>query len=183
MGNGAFCFYMAKFSIRLANASDLDAYWQVSVDTFAEAYSDQNKPADIVFYNEKYFSPQSMLNELQDDSVTIFVSEKHNAFSGYIKLEKSSDYGVENALEIKRIYVRKEEYGSGLGKELMKKAEDLALAKGYDLLVLAVWKENKRAISFYEKQGFTIHGETIFDWGTGKIDEDWVMAKIVAGSR
>jgi ribosomal protein S18 acetylase RimI-like enzyme len=172
-----FVFLMGKFHIRQAIHSDLEAFWRVSVDTFAEAYSDRNKPEDIVFYNQKYFSRQNMLNELQNKLVTIFVNEKNHGLSGYVKLEKSNDYKIENALEIKRIYVRKEEYGSGLGKELMLKAIHFAQENVFGHLTLAVWKENKRAIAFYKKTGFVIHGETTFDWGTGKVDEDWVMVK------
>lgn len=173
---------MANFNIRLANETDLDAFWRVSVDTFTEAYADRNKPEDIVFYNTTYFNKPNIQKELEDHSNIIFVSENNDEITGYVRLKPTQEYNLPGAMEIKRIYVRKEHYGNGLGKVLMETAIDYARKNNYKHLVLAVWKENERAIAFYKKWGFKIHSETSFDWGTGKVDNDWVMVKEVPNS-
>jgi len=52
-----------------------------------------------------------------------------------------------------------EKRGQSLGQRLMSEFYVRCLEKGYDTIVLEVRKSNSIAISFYEKQGFTITGD------------------------
>jgi ribosomal protein S18 acetylase RimI-like enzyme len=53
---------------------------------------------------------------------------------------------------------------------------DQARAWGCDVLWLAVWERNPRAIAFYEKSGFDQVGRTTFKLGND-LQFDHVMAK------
>jgi ribosomal protein S18 acetylase RimI-like enzyme len=71
-------------------------------------------------------------------------------------------------MEIERIYVLKEYYGKGAGRQLMGFAKSVAAARGIERIWLGVWEENDRALRFYNNNGFTTFGRHIFKLG----DED-----------
>lgn len=57
--------------------------------------------------------------------------------------------------EIKRMYVRPESRGSGVAAALLRRLEEAALDLGSPALVLETGNEQKRAVGFYEREGFT----------------------------
>ena len=62
-----------------------------------------------------------------------------------------------------------------LGKALMAELYASCIAKGYDTIVLEVRKSNKSAITFYERQGFSIFGEMRNFYSNG--ENAWKMMK------
>ena len=59
--------------------------------------------------------------------------------------------------EIFALYVLKDYYGKGVGRQLIQAA--FAVLDGYQEILLWVLEDNKRAIAFYEKMGFVFDGE------------------------
>lgn len=174
-----------NISIRQALETDLEALTLLGEITFREAYAAQNTVADMDFYLRTYMNRDMTLLDLRDADTIFYVAETPAQLVGYVKLKKMphdllGQTGV--VLELKRIYVLKKHYGKGIAQLLLKSTEEYAIQMGLSVINLAVWKENPRAIAFYLKEGFEIKGETTFDWGTGKIDSDWVMAKKINGS-
>jgi ribosomal protein S18 acetylase RimI-like enzyme len=172
-------------SIRQAIETDLEALTQLGEITFREAYAAQNTAADMDFYLRTYMNRDMTLLDLRDAGTVFYVAETPTQLVGYVKLKKMphdllGQTGV--VLELKRIYVLKEHYGKGIAQLLLKSTEEYAVQMGLPGINLAVWKENPRAIAFYLKEGFETKGETTFDWGTGKIDSDWVMVKKISSN-
>lgn len=169
-------------SIQKATIQDLQAYRKISIDTFIEAYADRNTTGDMEHYVNTYFTNEMITDELNDPTRTIFFTKDQIGISGYIKLAVKQiplTVPIPDAIEISRIYIYKKHYGSGLANTLLDKAIEFAKSHKKNGLYLAVWKNNERAIAFYKKCGFHICGETTFDWGTGKIDQDWWMVKSI----
>ncbi|QWS32414.1 GNAT family N-acetyltransferase [Curtobacterium aetherium] len=57
--------------------------------------------------------------------------------------------------EVKRMYVRTETRGTGVAAAILRRLEEAALDLGSPALVLETGTEQKRAIRFYEREGFT----------------------------
>jgi diamine N-acetyltransferase len=76
---------------------------------------------------------------------------------GYLKVN-SADAQTElknlQALEIERIYVKKEFQGKKAGQFMYEKALELANQQKAPYLWLGVWERNAKAIRFYKKNGF-----------------------------
>ena len=53
------------------------------------------------------------------------------------------------------VTMKKNEWGNGLGTEMIKKVIKTAKAIGYTQLELGVFSENLRALKLYEKMGFS----------------------------
>jgi len=92
------------------------------------------------------FSVEKLLRE----NVAFFVTRYSGAAVGCggIKLI-GNDYG-----EVKRMYVRPDYRGRGLGKEMLRKLSDHALAQGVKLLRLETGIHQIEAIRLYERFGF-----------------------------
>ena len=118
-------------------------HWQ----TWREAYDDL-LPAEFQetmtlercrFFSQKY--PENTLIAMDGKKVVGFIS-----YGNY------RDETIQ-AGEIIALYVLKDYYGKGVSKQLMH-AAFVALDQ-FSEIYLWVLKENKRAISFYQKMGFT----------------------------
>ena len=129
-------------------------HWQ----TWREAY-DNLLPAEYQetmtlercrFFSQKY--PENTLIAMDGKKVI-----------GFISYGNFRDETIQ-AGEIIALYVLKDYYGKGVSKQLMH-AAFVALDQ-FSEIYLWVLKENKRAIAFYQKMGFTFDGqEQILDLG------------------
>lgn len=129
-------------------------HWQ----TWREAYDDL-LPADFQetmtlekcrFFSQKY--PENTLIAMDGKKVV-----------GFISYGNFRDEAIQ-AGEIIALYVLKDYYGKGVSKQLMH-AAFVALDQ-FSEIYLWVLKDNKRAIAFYQKMGFTFDGqEKILDLG------------------
>ena len=75
---------------------------------------------------------------------------------GFISYGNFRDVAIQ-AGEIIALYVLKDYYGKGIAQKLMKEA--LTTLEQFSEIFLWVLKENKRAIAFYQKMGFTLDGQ------------------------
>ncbi len=109
-----------------------------------------------------------MTSELNDDNSEFYFAENENTILGYLKLNFSkvqTEIKDENSLEIERIYILKEFQGKKFGQILFDKVIELAKAKKKKFIWLGVWGENRKAINFYQKNGFVEFGKHIFKLG------------------
>ena len=85
----------------------------------------------------------------------LLVAKDGDRVVGFVGYGECRDEDLADTGEIFAIYLLEEYYGSGVGKALMK----AGLGK-LDHKKTAVWvlKDNKRAIRFYEKCGFSLDG-------------------------
>ena len=122
-------------------------HWQ----TWREAYDDL-LPSDFQetmtldrcrFFSQKY--PENTLIAMDGKKVVGFIS--YGNFRGE----------TIQAGEIIALYVLKDYYGKGVSKQLMH-AAFVALDQ-FSEIYLWVLKDNKRAIAFYQKMGFTFDGQ------------------------
>ena len=129
-------------------------HWQ----TWRESYDDLLPPEfqetmtldRCRFFSQKY--PENTLIAMDGKKVVGFIS-----YGNY------HDETIQ-AGEIIALYVLKDYYGKGVSKQLMH-AAFVALDQ-FSEIYLWVLKDNKRAIAFYQKMGFTVDGpEKILELG------------------
>jgi GNAT superfamily N-acetyltransferase len=73
---------------------------------------------------------------------------------GRLIIGESRDDDKPDAGEIGAIYLLREYWGMGLGRQLMQFAIDTLQDMGYHEIILWALEENARALRFYEKAGF-----------------------------
>ncbi|MCU0357301.1 MAG: GNAT family N-acetyltransferase [Cyclobacteriaceae bacterium] len=155
--------------IRVTNSDiiDLQAIGRL---TFYETFADDNTEINMRQYLEDRFSIDKLIREWNAAGSEFYFAKLNNSIIGYLKINtgaSQNELKESNALEIERIYVLRDFYGSGAGQALLDYAIQLAVHKHVDFVWLGVWERNHRAIRFYEKNGFVT-----FDQHTFKLGDD-----------
>lgn len=155
-------------TIRKASLSDLEILQILSRQTFFEAFATDNTPEDMQNYLDKSFNDQQLTKELKNPHSAFYFAVSDQKEIGYLKVnERSAQTELKNlqAMEIERIYVKKEFQDKRIGQLLFEKALELAKQKNAPYLWLGVWERNLKAIRFYKKNGFIEFDKHIFKVG------------------
>ena len=119
-------------------------------------------------YLENDLSLVRLCEELSNPNSEFYFASLENEVIGYLKINCDSaqtEQKTANSIEIERIYLLKEFLGKNIGQLLLEHAFQIAREKGNENVWLGVWEENKRAIRFYQKNGFEEFDKHIFMLG------------------
>lgn len=166
--------------IRSARPADAAALAVVGAATFLESYAGMIDGGALVRHCAQRQTEAVYAAALADPDQALWIAEQApgGAPVGYLHLAPP-DLPIETRpgdLEIKRIYVLATLQRSGLGAQLLSASENEARKRGSRRVLLGVYQGNAKALTFYEKSGFTKAGERIFDVG-GVRYQDWVLEK------
>ena len=143
-----------------------------------ESHGHSAAPETMQEYITKSFSEEACFTQLQDENnifSAIYYNNKPAGFSKIIFNTPQPSVPIDPVTKMERLYLLKEYYDLKLGHQLMQHAIGLSLAAGQKGMWLHVWKENHRAIRFYQKQGFEIVGESDFVLTASHSNPNWVM--------
>lgn len=130
---------------------------QLSTQIFEEAFAAQNTPENMAAFLNEAYTVEKLSQELQNPDSEFFFLYVEETLAGYLKINVASaqtEEIAENALEVERIYIKKEFKRQGLGRFLIEAAIELAIEKGKENIWLGVWEKNHGARPFYESLGF-----------------------------
>ena len=167
--------------LRKVTISDLKILQKIGERTFIETFASENSSENMTVYLESAFTTEKLKNELTNINSEFYFAEIDGKVVGYFKVnfnEAQTELKMSNAMEIERIYVLKDFQGMKVGKMLFDKAIENARNMGLDLVWLGVWEKNIRAISFYEKNGFTVFNKHIFRLGNEEQIDLMMMIKL-----
>jgi GNAT superfamily N-acetyltransferase len=147
--------------VREAAPEDTEAIVSVTVAGWRTGYRDIVAPerlADLPIERWRHEVGVGLRRPI-DDAFT-YVAEIDGEFAGYCYVAAPSrepDLGPEVA-ELVAMYVEPEHWRRGVGAELMDAAMERLSGLPYTEVVLWTFKENGRAIAFYERQGWRPDG-------------------------
>jgi ribosomal protein S18 acetylase RimI-like enzyme len=159
---------MEEIIIQEVTISDLLELQKISVQTFSETFASTNTEENMRSYLNEAYSISKLTDEFQNVDSKFYFSILENRVIGYLKLnfgESQTELKDAKALEIERIYVLQEFHGKRVGQVLYDKAIQVANQMQMKYVWLGVWEENKRALSFYKKNGFVEFDKHIFVLG------------------
>ncbi|WP_404427416.1 GNAT family N-acetyltransferase [Ureibacillus chungkukjangi] len=168
-----------SIEITKCNLEDLQTLQEVSIETFYEAFKEQNSPESMEAYLEKAFNLEKLELEISNISSQFFLIHFSNEVAGYLKIninEAQSEEMGDESLEVERIYLKTKFQKHGLGKVLLNKAIEIATDLDKKKVWLGVWEENENAIAFYKKMGFVQTGTHSFYMGDEE-QLDFIMTK------
>jgi len=164
---------------RPCTPADVDALSEFSRRTYYETFAHMNTAENMEAYLTASFDKEKLRKELQNPDSSFYFLYAGWVLSGYLKVNEApaqTDINDEQSLEIERLYVAKESQSSGLGRELMRRALDIAYARKKSYVWLGVWEKNEKAILFYEKNGFYQIGTHSFIMGEEE-QTDFIMRR------
>lgn len=154
--------------INPVSLDDIGELQKISRQTFFETFSAVNTEENMKKYSEESLSLEKLAAEVSAKGSEFYFAILENTIIGYLKLnygEAQTELKDSKALEIERIYVLQEFHGKNVGQLLYEKAMQVAKGMDAEYVWLGVWEENKRAITFYKKNGFTEFDKHIFMLG------------------
>jgi len=168
---------MHNITIRRATIADLETLQKIGRQTFFETFAEANTEENMRTYLDENFSTAKVSGELSNPDSAFYFAVLDNEVIGYLKVnygQAQTELHDAQALEIERIYVLKQYHGLKVGQELYETAVQIAKVADARYIWLGVWEENKRAIGFYEKNGFVVFDKHLFKLGD-EIQTDYMM--------
>lgn len=172
---------MSAVFISKVSPNQVEALQKIARQTFFETFSEYNSEENMKNYLEEGLSIAKLAAELDNSDSEFYFATAENEIIGYLKInfgESQTELKDSEALEIERIYVAKAFHGKKVGQLLYDKAIEIAKHKKVDYVWLGVWEENRRAIHFYQKNGFVEFDKHIFKLGNDEQTDIMMKLKI-----
>lgn len=166
-------------AIKPVNKDQLKQLHEVVKETFLQSFGHRNKPPDIQIYTDQKLSFGAIQAEFNTYGSEFYFAKIKDELIGYLKLnckDAQTELKEEEGLEIERIYLHSNYQNQGLGKTLLKFSIERAIELKKEYIWLGVWSENKDAIRFYQRHGFTIFDQHDFMLGNDE-QTDYLMRK------
>lgn len=166
--------------IRKASIKDLYKLEEIGKQTFIETFAAENSEENLNAYLETRFAPEELEKQLTDENAEFYFAALAGQTTGYLKVNfgpSQSDIKDDTALEVERLYVRKEFQGKNIGQMLLEKAGEMARRRNLNYIWLGVWEKNLRAIQFYKKNGFVPFDKHLFKLGNDEQTD--IMMKLM----
>lgn len=172
---------MENIITRRVTTNDIPVLQEISRKTFYETFAANNTPENMTKYLDEGFSVEKLTEELSNEHSQFYFALLGDEVIGYLKLNlggAQTELRQADSLEIERIYVLQEHHGRKVGQVLYEKAMEVAAQNKVNYVWLGVWEENRRAIGFYTKNGFTAFDQHIFKLGDDE-QTDIMMKKVL----
>ncbi len=168
------------YSIRHATNHDCAALSLIGAATFLNAFADQIEGKALIKHCQSEHSEATYAAYLAKPRTAAWLIEaaETGAPLGYA-LNCAPDLPIADSsgdIELKRIYLLPQLYGSGAADTLVEASIAHSRAQEAKRLLLGTYEGNARAKAFYEKHGFISIGTRQFNIG-GVLHDDIVMAK------
>jgi diamine N-acetyltransferase len=148
-----------------ATVADAQRLADLARQTFVESHGRSAPAADIDAYLSEKYAVSVLSAELADPSGIYHLARVDGELAGFSKFTLDTTCEPGDAADVgrlDRLYVLRPHYGSGVGAALMDHLLDLMRRERQSGVWLYVWKENSRAVRFYQKRGFAITGSHDF---------------------
>ncbi|MDR6103097.1 ribosomal protein S18 acetylase RimI-like enzyme [Agrobacterium larrymoorei] len=154
-------------TIRRALKDDASSLAALSIEVWIGTYLRNGVSKFFADYALSAFTTQIFEALTDDENEIILVSDNSDGIDGFVRITVKSPAPIENGpeTEVATLYVQPRHKGKGIGKRLLVEAFKLCAERGRKDVWLAVNSENKDAIIFYERLGFTRNGQTAFRIG------------------
>jgi GNAT superfamily N-acetyltransferase len=166
--------------LRHATVDDSALLAELAARLFAQTFGAANTTDDMAAFLAATYTAEQQTAELADpDRRTWLAVAADGTAIGFAMLRRnrwSDGVRAERPVEVQRIYADQAVHGRGVGARLMDACLATASEWKADVIWLAVWERNARAIAFYEKSGFQRVGVQDFQLGSDT-QHDHVMAR------
>lgn len=167
-------------TIKSATVNDAEVLSLLGRITYNESHGHYiDNKTHLLNYNNTFFSVSKISEDLQNPNNIFYIIYVDNSPIGYIKLvtdATNNNIVSTNACKLERLYILNDFIGQNIGTKSMIHIINKVNELNFNELWLAVYKENSKAIKFYEKNGFSKKGNIIFKVGESDFD-NYVLSK------
>ena len=157
-----------------AQEEHLPALAELAALIWRQHYPAIISPAQIEYMLGKMYSLDVLQDEIRHRKIHFYRLIDDDRFIGFASIGPTD---VPGTFKLHKLYLLPEFHGRGYGWRLLNHCEREAVRLGASRLILAVNKQNSKAIAAYKRNGFTIAESVVNDIGQGYVMDDYVMAK------
>ena len=158
--------------VRKIGADELEIVRELALMIWPKCYRNIIGPDRVDAMLAVLYSTDNLLREMQDDGHTFWIVRVGDTDAGY-----ASGYVDGERLWLKKLYVRDDYRGLGLGKALISAVLDKLHVSGQTRdMALYVNRDNTPAIDYYLRTGFQIEAEVPVQMGP-YVFTDFVMQR------
>lgn len=158
--------------VRKIGADELEIVRELALAIWPKCYRNIIGPDRVDAMLAVLYSTDNLLREMQDDGHTFWIVRVGDTDAGY-----ASGYVDGERLWLKKLYVRDDYRGLGLGKALISAVLDKLHVPGHIRdMALYVNRDNTPAIDYYLRTGFQIEAEVPVQMGP-YVFTDFVMQR------
>ncbi|MEE4308007.1 GNAT family N-acetyltransferase [Pseudomonas viridiflava] len=174
-----------ELKLREAMIEDSMCVAVLGLQVFLDTYATDGIRESIAREALEAFSRKSIAGIIAQPEAFIIVAESRGHLVGFAQVALRTAHEMIDevqAAELQRLYVQERFTGLGVGKRLLKAAEQQAALGGALLLWATVWVGNDRALDFYPQMGYGLEGAPIYVF-QGEAHENRLYAKRLDGFR
>ena len=97
---------------------------------------------------------ESMKRDFESNRLSEYVWEEEGRVLGLLSIGSTEERDKADAFEIWRLYLSAESRGRGIGSALLAFGERQAADRGFHEILIWAFRENRRAVSFYQNHGY-----------------------------
>lgn len=150
--------YDPCYEIRLATVRDIDLISKLANQIWPDAFASILRPKQIRNLVQRIYNPESLKNEIENLDHVFWIISFDSEAVGF-----ASAYTDKQTIWLKKLYIRPDVQGKGLGSALIKTI--VSYFPGFKNISLFVNRDNISAQEFYKRKGFLITDEQAVKMG------------------
>lgn len=140
---------MSAIDIRPLRLGDCEKIGPMLREIWLDAYHGIQTKEELLTQSHKVHTAEQIAEEIDDPNIHSIVAVCNHRIVGHARSDLN-----DGVVEIVRLYVLREFYGQGIGRDLLREVDSYFDPK-YEVW-LDVFEDNKRAVNFYLSQGYEI---------------------------
>lgn len=175
---------MFDLSLRTAVPADGATVAALAIQVFLDTYATNGIRPDLALEAFTEYGEAAFARRLQEADRSIFLAERNGALLGFAEVRIAPLAAPADAVvgaELVRLYVQPVFQHQGVGRMLLRKTEETAIAAALDAVWLTAWEGNDRARRFYAALGYQDVGSTTYSF-RDQTYVNRVFAKRVCGN-
>ena len=156
----------------------MPALAKVAAQSFWESHGHSASAREIEEYTANKFSLGQLMSEKREAGAIFrmaFWNGEPAAYSRIVLNRPMKNSKAENICKMDRLYVLEKFLEYRIGQSLMDDSLRIAKEHGQNGMWLNVWIDNKRAVRFYEREGFKKAGEEGFKISATHSNPNYIM--------
>jgi diamine N-acetyltransferase len=166
-----------RVTILPAAEPDLPALTELAGTIWRACYPGIISAEQIEYMLARMYALDMLRDEIRSQGIHFYRLLADGRFAGFASIGPTPEAGV---MKLHKLYLLAEFHGRSLGSQLLKHCEAEARRLGARRLILSVNKQNTKAITAYQRNGFGIAESVITDIGGGFVMDDFIMSKELA---
>jgi len=160
--------------IRPIAPDDVPAIAHLARTTWFDAYTSIISVEQIEYMLAQRYDHGHLRAEAEDPQKWLRQATLDGVLAGFAACEIHK-----GEFKLDKLYVHPDMQRKGVGTALVDHVAMLAREQGFSSVILAVNKQNERAIRAYTQYGFHVRDKTVTDIGHGFLMDDYIMEKVI----